>query len=193
MSEAIGVPRAGFVLAGGASSRMGRDKALLPYRGSSLLEHVAGQVRQAAGSVAIIGPRRLYGDLGPPVFEDLHPGCGPLGGIEAALSASAAEWNLVVACDMPGVTAEFLRCLLEHAEESGADAMAADGGRGLEPLCACYRRACLPAIRQAIQSKAFKLADALAGVRLLHWPVEEAVLVNLNTPQDWDRYQAAHE
>jgi len=188
-----GVARAGFVLAGGASSRMGRDKALLPWRGASLLVHVARQVEMAAGSVAIIGPRRLYSDLGLPVFEDLHPGCGPLSGIEAALTATAAQWNLVAACDMPGLTEVFLRSLLEHAEASSADAVVADGGRGLEPLCACYRRTCLPAIRQAIQTKVFKLADALAGLRLERWPVEPAQLVNLNTPQDWDHYQAAHE
>ena len=76
---------AGFVLAGGGSRRMGRDKALLPWRGSTLIQFVAGQVLNAAGSVTLIGNPDGLAGLGYPVIGDLHPGCGPLGGLETAL------------------------------------------------------------------------------------------------------------
>ena len=75
----------GFVLAGGASKRMGQDKALLPYRGTTLVEHVAKTVREAAGSVALIGDPARLGQLGLPVFPDELPSCGPASGIYTAL------------------------------------------------------------------------------------------------------------
>ncbi len=91
---------------------MGRDKALLPYRGVTLVEHMAQAVHAAAGSVALIGDPVRYSSLGYPVYPDKFAGCGPLGGIYTALSVSSTDWNLIVACDMPGVTAEVLQVLL---------------------------------------------------------------------------------
>ena len=115
--------RAGFVLAGGRSSRMGRDKALLPWKGSTLIQSVAREVFQAAGNTTLIGSPELYGKLGFPVIPDRIEGCGPMGGLHAALSAKAAEWNLLVACDMPAVTCELLAALLDATETSDSDAV----------------------------------------------------------------------
>ena len=112
--------RSGFVLAGGGSSRMGRDKALLPYRGITLLEHLARTVQEAAGAVALVGDPVRYSSLGYPVYRDKFPGCGPLGGIYTALAVSSTDWNLIVACDMPGISVDVLRILLDSAPESGA-------------------------------------------------------------------------
>jgi molybdopterin-guanine dinucleotide biosynthesis protein A len=102
---------------------MGRDKALLPWKRSTLIQSVAGEVFHAAGNVNLIGSPERYGNLGFPVISDQIEGCGPLGGLHAALNATSAEWNLVVACDMPAVTRELLEELLSAAESSGADAL----------------------------------------------------------------------
>jgi len=99
---------AGFVLTGGSSLRMGRDKALLPIGGSALVERTAERVRAAAGSVTLIGAPSRYAHLGLAVAPDLIADCGPIGGLYTALKMTSADWNLVVACDMPGVTAAFL-------------------------------------------------------------------------------------
>src|SRR5262245_20962580 len=132
---------AGYVLAGGRSSRMGSDKALLPFGGGTLLEHVAQVVHQAVGNVTVIGPQSRYGRLGLQVIEDVHPNAGPLGGIQTALRHSPAEWSLVVACDMPGLTVVFLSWLIAAATASAAQAVlpTVDGER-LEPICAMYHR-----------------------------------------------------
>jgi molybdopterin-guanine dinucleotide biosynthesis protein A len=181
------VSRAGFVLAGGKSSRMGRDKALLPFRGGALAGHVAAAVAAAAGSVVLIGDPRKYRSLGYAVLPDRRPGAGPVGGIETALSYTAADWNLVLACDMPAISAEFLRGLLDAAEHLNA------GPSGLlEPLSAVYHRRCLAALRGALDAGVRKITDALAGLEVARWTVDDAACFeNLNTPEEWACYHDA--
>src|SRR5205807_1875209 len=118
-----GIARAGFVLVGGNSSRMGQDKACLPFQGKTLLEHVAAAVAEAAGSVTLVGAPERYQSLGFPIIADSRPGAGPLAGIHTALSISHADWNMIVACDMPGISAPFLKSLLAAAAASGADCL----------------------------------------------------------------------
>jgi len=182
--------QAGFVLVGGRSSRMGRDKALLPFRGGTLAGHVAAAVAEAAGSVTLVGDPREYGFLGLPVIPDRLRGAGPLAGIQAALDASKAGWNLVVACDMPGVNAGFLARLLEAARSTQADCLLPAGRSGLpEPLCAVYHRRCLPVIGAALARRVRKVTDALAGLDVRMWPVDTGEwLANMNTPQEWERF-----
>src|ERR1019366_6470085 len=95
----------GYVLAGGRSSRMGRDKARLPFRGCDLVSAVAAAVAAAVASVA--GNVTLVGHPELPSIPDRYPDGGPLGGILTALDHTAADWNLIVACDMPEVSAAF--------------------------------------------------------------------------------------
>jgi molybdenum cofactor guanylyltransferase len=182
--------RAGFVLVGGRSRRMGRDKALLPYRGATLARYVAGQVERAAGSVALVGDPALYGGLGYPVIRDLAPGAGPLGGICSALRSSAARWNLVLACDMPRVTAAFLSVLLDEAERSAADCLLPAGPSGRpEPLCGVYHQRCLPPLAEAFAHGVRAVVEGLAAVRVQILPVSgEDLFANCNTAGDW----AAH-
>ncbi len=177
----------GFVLAGGRSSRMGRDKALLPFRGGVLIESVAAIVRQAAGDAILVGNPNLYAGLGFTVIPDLYPGEGPLGGILTALAHSAASWNLVAACDMPDLTEDFLGGLLDRAERSGADALLPAGPSGrLEPLCAVYHSRCRPLLERAFAAGTRKIAEALESVKVARLEVAEgARFHNINTPEDW--------
>ncbi len=97
----------GYVLAGGKSSRMGQDKALLELAGKPLVLRAVEKLRRVCAEVAIVGNRAELG-IYAPLVRDLHEGCGPLGGIEAALLHSAKDWNLFMAVDMPFLPAEFL-------------------------------------------------------------------------------------
>ena len=182
--------RAGFVLVGGRSSRMGRNKALLPYRGTTLVEHVAAAVGQAAGSVSLVGSADEYSSLGLPVIPDLLPGAGPLAGIQAALAHTASAWNLIVACDMPGLEAGFLGVLLEAAEASGGDCLIPIGPSGfLEPLCAVYHRRCLEAIGRALGDNIRKVTRGLAHLDVQTLLVPEPLwLENINTPSEWAQH-----
>jgi molybdenum cofactor guanylyltransferase len=181
--------RAGFVLAGGFSSRMGRDKALLAYRETTLVEYVARAVQEAIGSVALIGDPDRYRDLGLAVYRDKVPGCGPLGGIFTALSVSPADWNLVVACDMPGISARVLRVLLDPEAQPGRDCVMAVGPGGEpEPLCALYHRRCLPVLDRAIRQKRFKMRDLVPELEAELRLVDALALANVNTPGEWAEF-----
>jgi molybdopterin-guanine dinucleotide biosynthesis protein A len=183
--------RAGFVLVGGKSSRMGRDKALLSHQGTTLVEHVAAQVVAAAGSATLIGPPERYEFLGLPVVADSVSNFGPVAGIQAALQATGEDWNLIVACDMPSVSADFLRSLFEAAEQCGADCLVPHSPSGLpEPLCAVYHRNCLAGINRAIGEDLRKTTSALSKLRVSAWPVSESLwFQNLNTPEDLATYR----
>ena len=95
---------------------MGRDKALLPFKGRTLVECVASEVHAVTGVVTLVGNINRLSYLSYPVIEDIFPGRGPFSGIQAALTVSRAEWNLIVACDMPEVTSDFLRKIVERAK-----------------------------------------------------------------------------
>ncbi len=179
--------RAGFVLVGGASRRMGRDKARLPYRNGTLVGHIATQVQRAAGSVCLVGAPERYGDLPFPAIPDVFPGAGPVAGVHAALAATTAEWNLVVACDMPELTSEFLLHLLREAERAsrqGLIPVSPEGRR--QPLCAVYHRSCLRAFEDALRAGRLKLEEVVSGLDLAAQPFAEGRWFrNLNTPADW--------
>lgn len=181
----LGMQTAGFVLVGGRSSRMGRDKALLRSTSSSLLEEVASKVAAAAGSVALIGEPERYGKLGWDCLPDLRPGLGPLAGIEAALESRRGELNLIIACDMPGLENRWLQRLLQKAEETSALCVVArDGNQHIHPLLGVYRTKCVSAVRNALGRNQLRVSDL---IRELH-PVTldfEQTIWNLNTPQDW--------
>jgi molybdenum cofactor guanylyltransferase len=171
---------------------MGKDKALLPFRGGALAAYVAATVATAAGSAVLIGDPRKYGHLCYPVIPDRTPGAGPLGGIETALSYTVANWNLVLACDMPAISADFLRDVLDAGERSGADALVPAGPSGrLEPLCAVYHRRAAATLRRALDRGVRKISEALAGLDAVPWPViDSACFANLNTPEEWVGYDA---
>ena len=180
---------AGFVLVGGKSSRMHRDKALLPWRGTTLAQHVARIVHEAAGSVTLIGEPALYARLGYPVRADLFAGCGPVGGIATALTLTTSEWALITGCDMPGVSAASLRRLLHETATAGCDCIVPLGPAGPEPLCAVYHRAALSVFEKAIAERRFKLRDIVDRLRTRTVPgLDPENFANLNTPEEFQAF-----
>ena len=184
----------GFILAGGESSRMGRDKALLELEGVALIVRTARLVESAAERCAIVGDTVRLEGLELDVIDDEFPGAGPLGGIATALRASEAEWNLIVACDLPYLTREWLEFLIGHAMQSEADAVLPMNERGAEPLCAVYRKRADGAIRAALDRGVRKVTDGLAEVRIefiepREWKGFDSdglLFKNMNSPADYE-------
>jgi molybdopterin-guanine dinucleotide biosynthesis protein A len=185
---------AGFILAGGESSRMGSDKALLELDGLPLVARTAQLVENVAGMPTIVGAPERLGGLGLAVISDDWPRAGPLGGIATALHASNASWNLIVACDLPYLTKGWLEHLVVRAQGSVADAVLPRNERGAEPLCAMYRKKCEPVIRAALERGTRKVTDGLAGLRVefiepVEWKAFDSdglLFKNMNSPTDYE-------
>jgi molybdopterin-guanine dinucleotide biosynthesis protein A len=176
----------GFVLVGGASRPMGRDKALLPLERATMVEEIAARVRGAAGNVTLIGSPEKYAHLGLPVVADEIEHCGPLGGLYTALRITDASWNVLVACDVPDITEAFLKQLLEAAERSDADCVVPESGGKIDPLCAVYHRHVGPVAESATHRKLFKMQDFVSTLRTIYWHVTDPTpLLNANTPAEW--------
>ena len=189
---------AAFILAGGESSRMGRTKALLELGGEPLILRTARLVEEAAGKPTIVGPRDTFQGFGLNCVEDEWPGAGPLGGIATALGASSADWNLVVACDLPYLTKEWLEYLAARAKASPADAVIPENERGAEPLCAFYGKRGERAIREALERGVRKVTDGLAGIAVeriarVEWKSFDSdglLFKNMNFPMDYEEAKA---
>jgi molybdopterin-guanine dinucleotide biosynthesis protein A len=189
---------AGFILAGGESSRMGHDKALLELNGSALVVRTARLVETVTGTPAIVGAPERLGGLGFTVIPDDWPGAGPLGGIATALHITSASWNLIVACDLPYLTRAWLENLVAMALASAADAVLPMNERGAEPLCAMYQKKCQPVIRAALERGTRKVTDGLVGLRLksitpAEWKAFDSdglLFKNMNSPADYEEAKA---
>ena len=192
---------AGFILAGGQSSRMGRDKALLEIGGVPLVVRTTRLLEPRVAAVTVIGPPERYAALGLRVVPDDQPAIGPLGGIVTALRITASEWNLLVGCDLPHLSGEWLDWLVQRALVSKAEALVPEAERGLEPLCAIYRRSCGPALAAAIARGERKVSDAVARLNLekitaAQWKpfdASGALFKNMNTPADHEEARAKLE
>jgi molybdopterin-guanine dinucleotide biosynthesis protein A len=176
---------------------MGKDKALLQYGGRPLVEHAVCLLKSAGLEPHIVGSRP---DLSvyAPVVEDLHAGCGPLGGIEAALASSTSEWSVFLPVDLPLLPAVFVRYLIERSAITGAIATIPTLAGRPEPLCAVYRHDLLSGIRASLEAGRYKVMHAIEGavrpaeidlfsveaVAATHdWPLRRW-FQNLNTPSD---------
>lgn len=186
----------GFILVGGASSRMGADKAQLRLGGRTLGTRAGEALTAVAAATRIVSSRPEHARLGLPVVEDVFEGAGALGGLHAALLACRAPWAAVVSCDLPFVTGELL-AHLASLREAGVEAVAPrqEDGRP-QPLCAFYARAaCLPVAERMLRGDERRPRALLAEVRT-RW-VEFAELsgltgadnffLNVNTPHDLAR------
>lgn len=164
-----------YILAGGKSTRFGRDKARVEIDGRPLLVHVARSLEPVATSIIVIADQAgKYSDLGFSTIADRRPGLGPLGGLQAALSDCREGWLLCASCDRIGVRPEWLRALFAGITNGAKAVLFRD--RIWQPMPALYHTALAPAVDAAIQ----------AG-RLSPWVLlEQNDAVALKVPPDWE-------
>ncbi len=191
-------PIAAFILAGGESSRMGSNKALLELGGVPLIVRMARLVESAAAKPTVVGSPEIYARLRLRAVRDDWPGAGPLGGIATALRASESQWNLIVACDLPYLTKPWLEHLIHRAERSNADVVIPLNDAGAEPLCAMYNKTAESAIWLALDRGVRKVTDGLAGLHIEHiepreWKAfdsEGLLFKNMNSAADYEEAKA---
>jgi molybdopterin-guanine dinucleotide biosynthesis protein A len=176
-----------FILAGGASSRMGTDKSLLPLEGQTFTERIAETLLKLTDSVSVVGGKA---DSSMP---DVYPKWGALGGLHAALVACKREWAIVVACDLPFVTAELFSFLAEKRVDHEAVVPVQEDKRP-QPLAALYRvDPCRQRATELIEAGRRRPLDLLDAVKtrwvsfaeIRNLDQAQRFFVNINTPSDY--------
>jgi molybdopterin-guanine dinucleotide biosynthesis protein A len=183
------------IQAGGQSSRMGQDKALMPFLGRPLIARQVERLRPLGAGVVVVTNRPDdYAFLNLPLIPDDAPGQGLLVGLRSALSALCAPLLAVVACDMPFLQPALLQVQRDLLLREDMDVVVPRSPHGLEPLHMVYRRAaCLPAINAAIQAGERRPISWLPHVRTREMTVEEVAaidpgfrsFINVNTPEEF--------
>jgi molybdopterin-guanine dinucleotide biosynthesis protein A len=169
-------------MAGGKSSRLGRDKVLLPWGEGTLLDHAIRRLQQICGEVRICGDRDDLGSwsgrslpqaelLRPTIVRDALPDAGPLGGIVAALESTRTAWNFFLAVDLPLVPVEFLQEIAMRAGAVGSgegnssaiglQCVLARAESRRQPLCGIYRRSLLPGLRRSLEEGNYRIMLAI--------------------------------
>lgn len=178
----------GVILAGGKNSRMGRDKGLLQVGGKSIIERQIEVLEPLVKDLIIIHNGENYTQLQYPIYRDIIPDTGPMGGIYTALTVSQTPKNLILSCDMPLISTELVQLILDKAED--CDIAIPRHDDKLEPLCAIYDQSCVNKFKELLDQKALKLMDALKFFRVKEISIPHEILetnpfTNVNTPEDY--------
>jgi len=177
-----------YILAGGQSRRFGQNKALFVIDGQSILERVIAAIPPPAQILLITNSPAEYAQFALPTLPDHYPGCGPLAGIHAGLHHSPQEWNFFLACDFPSLQSSVIKEIL--AAPRPAQVILPETSEGLQPLCALWSKAALPAVETALQKQERRVHAVLAKLALqVVSPAAPQMLLNLNTPQDLHKLQ----
>lgn len=190
---------AGFVMAGGASTRFGFDKARADLDGQTMLKRMCALLKDVTESVSIVAPFGRYGDSGARVVEDHWPGEGPLGGVITALMDARAQshqhsWCLIVGCDMPFLTGEWLTFLRDRAFASSGVVVTPQSAKGLEPLCSCWHTSATGKLQYAFEDGIRKVTEAMKRVSMevveekdwARFDKSGRLFWNMNTPGEYE-------
>ena len=207
----------GYVQAGGGSTRFGVDKAQVEIAGKSMLDRTCALLAPVCKTVRVIATPERYPHAPVPVAADKWPGEGPLGGILTALyhaddmsralslapgvAEEAKTCCLIVSCDMPFLSREWLTFLCERGDRSKADVVVPESENGLEPLCACWRVDAAPVIRRAFDGGVRKVTEAMKRLRMevldesawKRFDNDGRLFWNMNTPEDYEQARRIFE
>jgi molybdopterin-guanine dinucleotide biosynthesis protein A len=182
------------IMAGGKSSRMGTDKAFVPFEGRPLIETVIEQVTGLGEELILIANQpEQYAHIGVPIFGDVYPDHGPLGGIYTAVHHARHPHTLIVACDMPWLNRSLLEYMISLRET--ADIIVPRWEQFPEPLHAIYNKACLPPIETNLKAQRLKITTFFSKVsvrfvsktEIQRFDSDGRSFANINTPDDLAR------
>jgi molybdopterin-guanine dinucleotide biosynthesis protein A len=186
-----------FIIAGGKSSRMGKDKAFLEIKGKMLIDHAILQAHSVADDIFIVGPKEKFGAFGR-IVTDIYPDCGPLGGIHAGLNRSRTNLSLMLALDTPFITPDFFKFLVSEAKSSNAAVTVPRTKDGLQPLCAVYSHDFFEIAQNALEAGEYKIDPLFSKAKTLiidlsrqdlsdpgtYPQFDVAMFHNINSPED---------
>jgi len=182
-----------IILAGGKSSRMGKDKGLMELNGQKLVNRVLNVVQQVCKNVFIISNQPGYENLNTPVYGDILKHKGPIGGLHAGLTYSNTPYNLLLACDMPHISTDLLKYLLKNLD-GDEDAVVPQHRAQPEPLCAIYSKSCLQELENLINANQLKMQEALTCLNVKYVAIDNTLpfyssqlFMNINTLNEFEK------
>jgi molybdopterin-guanine dinucleotide biosynthesis protein A len=182
-----------IILAGGKSSRMGKNKAMLKLGNKTLIETICDTVKPKVKNIIIItNTPQEYEFLNYPKFKDVRKKSCPLVGIYTGLLKSETFLNLVIACDLPFISSNFVEFLTENGTDH--DVFAIEDEKGIEPLCAIYSKNCIPFIEKSLNDGEFRVTDFYKNVnaKIVKFESKEnfynsKIFFNVNTPEEFEK------
>ncbi len=188
----------GIILSGGKSSRMGRDKAFLPFPHKPLIEIMIDKLSVLFNELIVVtGNPHLYSKYGIRTVKDIIPQRGPLGGIYTGLLFSKNHYNFIVACDMPFLNPDLVHYMVQKIK--GYDLVVPEYGDQLQPLCAIYSKNCIESIKEELSGDNLKVTCFFKNVKQKLITEEEIKktdfqglsFVNINTPEEYKSFKGS--
>jgi len=183
-----------IILAGGNSSRMGRDKGLIKLNGVPMIAHVIKALKNITDDILIISNNDDYRQFNFPIYSDIIANKGPIGGIYTGLIKSNTEVNIVISCDSPFMTASFINKLLAHSGDQ--EVTISSYNDRVHPTIGIYNQSITPTLKQQIDNNEFKLMNTIEKVRHQIIPfsstdeaIDPIIFSNINTQQELLKYQ----
>ena len=184
-----------ILLAGGKSIRMGKDKGLIKLNGQTLLEQVLSKVEKISRNILIMSNQAGYDQFKYPVFRDIHPDKGPIGGIYTGLTHSTTENNLVIGCDMPNLSLAFLNFILQ-CHKTNFEATIPIQQERIQPLAGVYKKSCSIKLKTQIDAGIYKMIEALKVIGSNYIEITKDMAFyspylfdNLNTIEDLTKHE----
>jgi len=179
-----------YILAGGQSRRMGRNKALIRYCGKTIIEYVLAAIPAPFERIKIItNEKEPFAFLPVALIADIYPHLGPISGIHAGLLDSSFQYNFFIACDMPLISSEVIEVILNRHKDE--DIFGLQSPRGAEPLCTIYSKNCVPVVEHQIACGNYSLHNLFKKVpSVFIEPPDSAGLFNINTPHDLKKFKS---
>tara|TARA_B100000315_G_scaffold198040_1_gene189465 strand:+ start:71 stop:664 length:594 start_codon:yes stop_codon:yes gene_type:complete len=180
----------GIILAGGLSSRMGRDKALIQLDKHMMIEKIIALIRPFCDELLISANKNKYKDFGYEIIKDKHKRIGPLGGIISCLNESSHELNIIISCDTPNISGKTILKLLQ--ESKNYDITLPCYNNRCEPLIAVYNRNCVEKLELMANSSSYKLQTIINNLNsnIIHFEESDKVeeFININSKKDLKKY-----
>ena len=175
----------GVVLAGGQSSRMGKEKSVLLFKEQELIQYSLNALKPYCSTILISSNKEIHNSFSYTTISDFHHQIGPIAGIYSALKNSETDFVMVLPCDSPMVKPEFVKYLISQIKND-TKAIVPQYASHLEPLFAIYHKSVLGTIEEQINKEDYKLVNLLKKINAQLVEVQDcSCFVNINTPEDY--------
>ncbi len=177
----------GIILAGGKSSRMGSEKGLIIFDSKPFIQHIIDAIQPLVKEIIIVSSNSDYDTFNIKRVQDIIPDSGPIAGLHSGLMHSKTTDNLVISCDVPLVTASFLKKLLQYQEEEDHDIIQFEAKGKTMPLIALYKKRCAKKCFELLTNGEKRLCILVSALNTKTIPVlekEHTLVTNINTIED---------